>query len=501
MKYRSLSEFRQLGDFSFPLRASDTETFRALLYQRMPAEVYENEFWIRTLSSDSGILFMNWTDQSAGLAGLLAAGRISGPFRDEHNIRSHTFFKGFREFITPFLFPVLDRELRQSPMERWEPGLTFAQLLEEKKREDAEQIVYVQLQEEMEQFQRNAARAGSEEELVKAVQPYLRPSFINLLNAFGPSFYRARSNWMDALLGVAESPWSSRKLMLHIARQLEPLEMSKAHREELKQYDRDVRSGAIAVDKPEINWKRGILTLIGGAAVVVLIWVIWRVPSKASDKDEDQGFDTSYMSFTPEERAAMDSLLRQASATNEEQEETIDGMEDLSLVDIDLELRAPWKNKLADRLLNSWSKADTSAAAPDPKTSFPDKRAYPSTLPLSQKNGTSQIVLSNNTDISVFVMIFEDVPGGAVHTAFAAKKSALNFKVNAGDRLVALPGSAVPVQFTDGNLPFGQIDSEFYRQLGIVYQLSASATTAKLVWKKVNNSEFYLLDINGILKK
>lgn len=501
MQYIRLSALRQqFPGFQFPLEAADTDRFREAAHS-IVFGVYETEQWILLLSNPANVLFMEWVEQEPALEEVLTKGELQRAFQNKSKLKEHALFAKFQTFITPFLYPKLDKALRESSMEIWATGLTFAPLLEEKQSDLVQGIVYEQLKEELEMLERNIARADSEEALVKAVQPYLKPSFLEMLNGFTKSFYRAKTNWMEALLGVSSHRFSSKRLVLHISGQLNRLELNPDHVKELRALDRDIKSGIVEVEATYIPWKRIVFLSVSAAAIIALVWFIWSVPTEPELQPEMEN-KTAYMAFTEAERKTMDSLLNQVTVHQQQQPENMLDAEPLPYVGITLEMKEPWKNKLAAGLFVLWESQDSTSTQPQPSESKKDDRAFPSTQPVRSKPGVVHATFMNETEQTAFVMVFDDRNGAPVYSGYVEKKAQALLRLNPGEYLFVLPGTKVPAQLSTKKLPFEQVDSRFFTHMHNSYSVDDfSPSKAKLVWKEVNSVDFYLLDLNGALNK
>ena len=501
MQYVRLSALKQqFPGFRFPLNAEEAPRFRDALYAANFAGVYETEQWVAHLSTDSFVLFMEWTEQETALLEVLD-GRLNHPFQNKSRLKDHALFAKYQAFITPFLYPQLEKLLRNSSIDTWTNGLTYVSLLQEQQSDLIQGIVYEQLKEERELLERNIARADSEEALVKAVQPYLRPAFLEMLNGFTKSFYRAKTNWMETLLGVSSHRFSSKRLILHISGQLNRLELNPDHVKELKTLDRDIKSGAVEVEATYIPWKRIVLLTVAACAIFALIWFVWAVPTEPEIEPEMEN-KTAYMSFTVEERKTLDSLLNRVTVNQQQQPVNQMDAEPLPYVGITLEMKEPWKNKLAAALFVTWESQDSTGTLPQSSESKKDERSFPTTQAIRSRKGSIEASFMNDTEQTAFILVFENRSGAAVYSGYVEKKAMATIHLNPDEYLFVLPGTKVPAQLSSRKLPFEQVDSRFFEHLHNSYVVDLlSPKKAKLVWKEVNNVDFYLLDVNGALNK
>ena len=504
MQYIRLSDLRkQFTEFEFPLSPNETDRFRDAFYAgefAKQAPVHESEQWIANLANETFVLFMQWTEQESDLLEVLSGGVIRHPFRNRSNLKQHALFRKYQAFITPFLYPQLEKGLRNTSLETWNAGLTYVPLLEERESGLIQEIIYDQLKDNQELLERGIAKAVSEEALVRELQPYLRPVFFEMLNLFDKSFYRVKTNWMEVLIGVSAHRFSSRRLILHIARQLHQLELNPDHVQELKELDQDIKTGAVEVEASYFPWKRAIILGVCVVLICGLMYFIWSVPTTSSAREEMEN-KTSYMSFTEEERKVMDSLLSQAKEEQQQPSDVIDE-QILPYVGIDLVLKEPWKNETIRDLFAVWETQDSTSQAPQPSESKPESRTFPATNRLQSKPGNILAGFRNDTDQSVMILVFRNEHQHVVYSQYVEKQKVIDLKLEPGEYLVVLPGTKVPKNLSPRKLPFEQIDSHFYEHMNNSYIVSSkSPQKVKLVWKEVNGRDFYLFDLNQALER
>lgn len=503
MQYLRLSVLKkEFTDFHFPVPSEETGRFRDVFYASQLARtlsVYESEQWLTDLRSEASVLFMEWTDQEEALPDVLYGKPIRIPFQNKTKLKEHALFPEYREFITPFLYPKLDKGLADPSPETRHAGLTYSVLLMERELELVQEKVFADQLREQEALIRELSAASSEEALVDALQPYLRPLFFETLNLFGPALYRARTRWMEVLTGVSAHRFSSRRLMLHITGQLRQLELNPDHRSELRELERAIKEGAVEVERREIPWKRMLVLTAGVLLIGGLIRFIWSVPVTSERLEMEN--KTSYMSFTEAERKTMDSLLHQVTQQQQQQANGID-QEILPYVGVDLRLKQPWKNETARDLFAAWQRQDSTSTQPQTNESKPEKRVFPGTEKLASKSGSILAAFSNSTDKSVMVLVFRDRSQQPVYSRYIEKDSIITMKLNPGEYLFVLPGTKVPEDLKYDKLPFSQVDSRFFRHLAHGYVVDEfSPLSVKLIWKEVNNMDFYLLDVSGALNR
>jgi hypothetical protein len=503
MQFIRLSTLRQQFPlFSFPLTEQTTDTFRAAFYAHPLSQlngVHENEQWLSQLRSQEFVLFMDWAEQEGPLAGILDK---SGPliaFQNRTKVTDHALFGRFQSFITPFLFPRLNERLKNTQPETWQAGLSYLVLLQEREADLLQNTIYEQLKARYEQLEIKIREARTEDDLHRALHTFLTPQLIATLNLFTSSFYRVKTIWISILKQVAHHKAGTNRVVLYLINELKPLQLNPDHQKELREAEREIRIGAVRVDKRPFPWTRTLVFSGLGLLVTGLLAVIWMLPSQPErDKPQEK---TAFMDFTVRERKTIDSLLQHIKMERRHDENVVDGS-DMDYVGEELVVNIPWENQDVEYIVSQWEEKDTVSRTPDPAFSKKETRPFPMTEPLGEKNGSIRAKFQNDTEISVLVMVFKDRADEWVYSQYIEKGAVASFKLYPDEHLIVVPGSKVPKHLNAGGLPFEQVDSRFFEHLRNDYVVDElSPKHIKLVWKQLNNYDFYLLDISGALNR
>jgi hypothetical protein len=502
MQFIRLSTLRQqFPTVHFPVEIADQDAFRAAFYVSECAagnSIPENEQWLINLQSEEFVLFLDWTEQERNLACLFDENGSLLPFQNTTRVLSHALFPRFQQFITPFLSKKLNSLVQEKSIDTWRKGMTYLALLNEREADVVQSIVYAQLREQHSGLTSQIQQARSENDLHVLIQKTLTPELVELLNLFTLSFYRVKTMWVETLVEVAHHKHSSKRLVLYFIKELNRLTLNADHLQELRDMERMVKNNTVKVENKKTSVKQIMAIAASVIALIVLIGVIWWLPAEPDpDKPQEK---TAYMDFTPEERATMDSLLHQIKQQREGSDNQID-RPDMDYVGQDLIVNIPWNNLQAEELISQWREKDSLGRTPRSEDSKKYENPFPSTEALKDKTGTVTAKFQNDTQLSVFIMVFKDRADEWVYTGYVEKGGIISFKLNPGEQLLVLPGSKVPRDLDYDDLPFYQVDSRFFENLGKPYSVSDfSPKKVKLVWKALNTYDFYLLDVNGALK-
>lgn len=494
---------RHFPDQQIPVPLSEAEAFRQLYYASELAgknSIPENEQLLIHLQTEAFVLFMDWTEQERQLTALLEGNTALEAFGNVTNILQHALFPAYRKFITPFLYPVLLKKMQSGDWAILRNGMTYIQLLEEREADLIQHEVFGHMQKRMDEAETHIRKAKTEEELLHLFRTFFTPVLIETLNLFTQSYYRVKTAWLMIFRVIVHHPSSTRRLVVHMIADLRKLDLNKDHQEELRDLEKSVKTGAIKVEDT-VNVKRIVLLSLAGLAVVFLGIFIWKLPTKP--EYEKQQEETAFMDFTPAERATMDSLLRNVSMERETPDDRIDPS-DMDYVGEELVVNIPWSNQDAEYLISQWREHEKDSVAGNPQSAYSkrDTRVFPMTEPLKDKKGSITAKFQNDTELSVFILVFRDKADEWVYGQYLEKQGVATFKLNPGEQLLVLPGSKPPKVLRSEDTPFEQVDSRFYKALKEPYLVDQLAPSKiKLVWKSVNNRDFYLLDLNKALNK
>lgn len=502
MQFIRLSTLRQqFPTVQFPVAAAAQDAFREAFYASECASqnsIPEKEQWLANLQSEEFVLLLDWAEQERNLASLLDENGSLQPFQNTTHVVSHALFTKFQQFITPFLSKKLNLLMQGGNMDTWQKGMTYLVLLNEREADVVQSTVYGHLHAQHALLTPQILKARSENELLELLRKNLTPQLTALLNQFTLSFYRAKTMWVETLVEVAHHKHSSKRLVLYLIKELNQLTLNVDHLLELRDMERMVKNNTLVVESNKTPVKKIIAISLSLIVLVVLIGVIWWLPTEPERNKEQE--KTAFMDFTPQERTTMDSLLHQVKQQRKADENQID-RPDIDYVGEELIVNIPWNNLQAEELISQWRQKDSTGRTPLSADSKKDDRSFPTTESLKTKTGTVNAKFQNDTQLSVFIMVFKDRADEWVYTGYVEKGGIVSFKLNPGEQMLVLPGSRVPRDLDYDDLPFYQIDSRFFENLDKPYTVSDfSPKKVKLVWKALNSYDFYLLDVNGALK-
>lgn len=500
MKYLSLSEFEtHCKAFTFPLNANEVERFREFVYG-FPAwsevDIPSKEVFIEAVQDPKQTLFLRWVEENRTLLISLISGKITEPFTDQLKWHQHQWFEDLKGFITPYLAPVLSKESTVLSIEKIRVLLTFSRLLKTREQEMLQETLAVCLETLKGQLEVRVKTAKSDQELYAIFVAQLTPDFWNSLNLFTFRFYRIRTSWLEFLLAQAYHKHSSRRLMVFLINELKNLSLNDEHIKQLVQLETDLKRGKYVFETTYVPWKKAVLIVLAGLLMMGIVVGIWLIPGETVQPTDQE--KTSYMSFTPQERQHMDSLISSEKKQREDQRSA--AADQLLEAPVELVLRKTWKNETFRRIYMQWNENDSVVSATVFSGTTDEHRSFPGTDHLARKQGIIPSEIHNNSSLRLLVVVFRDEAVAPVYTAYVSAQDVCTFQLNTQDRIVLLPGGNVPSKLEANKLPFSQLDERFFTNLGIAYRVKTGAPKKiKLVWEMLSSSELFLVDLNGAL--
>lgn len=502
MKYLSLQEFQQENSaYTFPISSEQSSFFRAEVYgfnTWQNEAITDKEAFILACSSEKEVLFLTWTDNQANLESVLKNASITKPFSDKLGLLKHNWIQEYKAFITPYLFPVL-RHLAEAKNTHSSLILSYVRLLNEREADAIQEVVFDGLVQIKKQLEVKIDAAKSDQEVVNLLNEMLNPSFFDWVNGFNQRFYKAKTLWLEYLLGLAFHKHSSKPLMLYILDQLKQFELTGDHTKQVKKEEANLKSGIYVFEKTHFPLKR-MIALIGGACLLV-VGIVALFFIEANPEENPQQEQTAYMHFSPEERIKLDSILAVAKQENQEDPNLeLDG--DLPFIGQELVRKRYWENQTFNALYSTWASADTVVSTAVFSASKKESRPFPGTEKLKTKDGSLSAELHNDTDKSVLCVVFKNKSKENVYSLYLKAGTVEQFKLNKGDFIFVLPGSAIPKELKKNKLPFNEINSQFFEHLGEGYYVHDYAgKKIKLVWESLGTQNSYLVDINNALER
>lgn len=499
MKYFSVRKLKQLDpSIELPLGADQADQLSLKLNassEWMSIDQLSKAYFIESIQHEKQLLFATWTEENKALLEVLESGTVQSVYVDRVALTSHQLFEEYQAFIRSFLTPILSENCINLDFKKVQKIMSFTVLLgktDQDKIQERIALFFGQLQDELQQ---SIKKVSSDQQLFETLKQVLTVEFWQTINLFNERYYRVRTNFLEFLLALAYHKHSSRRLMVFIIAELKQLQLTNEHLKELLQVEKDLKSGKYVFESTKMPWKR-LIALSAAALFLVLLGVgVWFIPNHP---EEDQLQEkTSFMSFSPEERKELDSLIESAKQEQLKADEAMNEDQFLPEAPAQLVVRNSWENNIFNKIYQSWSLNDSVASSMSLVNGKKDSRAFPGTKHLRAKKGSKAVEFHNSTNLNVLLVVFKNKAKEPVYTAYVSEKTLFQFTINEGDFILALPGGKIPAKLQMNGLPFKEVDERFFSKLSDIYRVrDFGPDNLNLVWESISTREIYLVDLN-----
>lgn len=504
MRFISLAHIQQFpGLGEFPVNGKEQlQQVRKVLYEQ-PAfsgmDVASKEMFLALLTDPTKVLFLQWVDQHPDLLRVLEHSDFSHSFKDIFHWKQHALYTAFCQFLAPYLEDAIPFERLQT-WTQLQAVISYRELFSQRRQDQLYQHVVSFSCSERERLAKVLKGCKTDQAIFDCLQTELDPNCWSVLNFLPSSYYSERVAWLEFLMQLAYHQKSSRRLMLFIHKLVENLNLDAEHAKQVAAQHRELMSGTFQFEKTRVPWKR-LLTLIavvlGFVGILVGLWFIPAEPEVDQTQEE-----TSFMSFTPQERQQLDSLLQVAAEQERKQQQETIGEGDLPEAPAQLVYRQYWENAIFANLYRTWSQNDSVATSP---FFHPGKKyvsPYPGTRPLKQRAGQKEVEFTNNTTANALILVFKDERKEPVFSQYISPKVQTTFTLNEGDMMLVLPGGKIAEDADFGELPYREVDQRFFVKLNDVYRVrEMGPNKLRLIWESVSQYELFLVDLTGGLEK
>ncbi len=474
-----------------------------------------NDFlqFVASIQSPEAIVFHGWVQQSRTLSKTLVERKVFGMFRDDHKVLSHTFAPKFKQFIAPFLAPILLREI-PSNIEQLTSFYSFCPLLDDDTRATIEMQLFKPVRSKLELLS-EADTLSNEQALINAVTPLCSDAFIESMNYLSKRSYALNMEYVDRIMEAIHAPSCTVRFANWILKQMERLELNKEHQLKLYNLRKDLAAGKLQVKKLE-SAKTGLrirpilmgilILLVVGAGIYLLIAKPFR---KA---DVYHAYDSANADFTDEELAMIDSLT-----TVIDDESFMEGrMIDPNIIiqsGTQISLRDPFKTSLMEEIFSDVNKDVTLKENyyEDSCATEVDFVRYPGVKDLATRSGIKTVEFRNSSDYDIIVYVSNNKVSGSVYSMIVRYGMTTTFKMNVGDVLTTVAGEEFvtfvpPVGSFQEEKPskkfryhFCSTDENYFESINTSLQLkSTNRSRIKFMVSGSSVSTYQLMDVHGV---
>lgn len=475
----------------------------------------QNDFFqfVASIQSPESIVFHGWVNQSGPLSSALVNRKISEKFRDQQGVLNHTFAPKFKQFISPFLGPVLLRGIPEE-IEPLTAYFSFCPLLEDETRATVEIQLFKSVRSKLEEL-KWAHTLSNEQALINAVTPLCSDAFIESMNYLSKRSYALKMEYVDRIMDAIHAPSCTVRFANWILKQMERLELNKEH--QLKLYDlrKDLAAGNLRVKKLE-SAKTGVrlrpilvgLLILGviGAGIYLL------VAKPFSEAEIYHAYDSANADFTDEELEKIDSL----TAIIDDESFMEGRMVDPNIIiqsGSQISLREPFKTPLMEQIFSDLNKDVTLKENyyEDTCAENVDFVRYPGVKDLSKKTGKKTVEFRNSSDYDIVIYVSDNSTSGSVYSMLVSYGMSATFQMNVGDVLTTVVGQEFvqfvpPVGSFQEEKPsknfryhFCSTDDNYFESINTTLRLkSTQRSNIKFMVSGSSVEDFQLLDINKV---
>lgn len=434
------------------------------------------------------IVFYGWIDQNNDLIQLLKGTFPTKPFKDTNLWMGHALFPSFSDFLTPFLVSSCLKFKSEQQLSRLSNLFSFLPLMRNDERMVLEQELYKKVNEKLKTLFQQTKNSTNENDLLQLTESICCHEVLAIINLLSRSSYHLKVAYIDQVLAIFEHPFCTPRLGYRIVSQLQVLELNPEHKLKLGEVEVNLKRGNLLQDKITPKRRINFRQIASLFTLVVLIFSAYYLFNykPLSPKDEDLNSTSSFEKFSKEERMQLDSLLRSARGSIEENQDDRDKYLWTQGNGTSLSLRPTLKNERMEELYADWlidaslhenGVYDSCVSSNKSKNSF----LFPGVKQASALVGKEEVFIQNNSEYSVYVFVFDDFKNGIVASQVFEKGETIKLKLTVGNNLLfvagndmvkyEVPKNAATVPSKNFNHHFCKVDYNFSESLFIVYKL------------------------------
>ncbi len=500
MHYFSLSELPSVSSYILPIRSSELESFKEVLTS-IPSwnmlSISEKESFLLNMQDEKIVLHYSWVKQLPELDKLLVSGELKENFSDKVGIMQNAFFTEFKQFITPFLYPILVKHFEEKKINHL---LSYAVLLSDFQQDEVQNFAKSVLDNKLNPVKQKISVAKKDTDIHVLLEKEIDATTWQLINSFNNRFYAVKTAWVEYLIQLAHHPKSSKRLLLYCVHKMSSIELKEAHTIQVNKLERDIISGVYQFDKNVMPWGRTIA--ISATVLLILAFCVGIFFYEPTAEFQPKQQETSFMHLSQKERDKISTLLQKEKEMRKMNQEELRIDSNIPFIGEELVLRKNWTNERFEKLYSAWSQTDSVIYSTTFGSSKRYLRPYNGTSNLRKKTSGVATYFRNETTQSVLVIVFKDERKEQVYSTYISSKENAKIVLSEDEILLVLPGSSINENAKANELPFNEIDHKFFDNLSLSFQVKQNPPKEiKLIWENLGGNEFYLVDIYSALIK
>lgn len=502
MRYYSTSELNHLLHEPFRFEALDH-------YISITSDPGLTEF-LRYLKLPGAEIFIGWIEQWRAVSEIIKEGETSVSFSDYLRLKEHTLFASFQQFVTPFLFPPL---LKQAESGVLNETLEYIVLLEPDSGAVVENVIYTKIEQlfiSVHHLQEQ--KKVTEDQLIEVVHDVVNEQITKVLNSFSRRSYVHVIAYVEYCFSMLKAKGCTLRMANWIVKQLQQLQLSPEHIQQLSDFQNDLKTGAVRVEnkgKKQSGFRmQPLLTAIGlivftGIVILIIVFKPW------SEHVSPQELETvsSFTEFTVEERKHIDSLLRiiQPEPLPQLLEGDFMHVEGRELM---VDARKTFANKTADAFYDTWEdylSKDTVQSIQSCKELFKQIKRFSlpeGFLKLTEKQNGKPAFFRNESEYTIQLVVFNNQPGSKAYYYELKKDEQVEFNLSVGEHIGIVTGRyTIPYKSGIESIVFCEFDNTTFSSLMTSYVLKpGNSYSYKFLVSGTDIFDFQVVDMYGVLE-
>jgi len=477
------------------------------------------------LKNTSYVVFHDWIKSDSKLYQILQGNTESLNTQDgvrNNKYKGHALEKQFYSFLTPFLFPLLEKKVTESldrgDFERLLYYLQHSNFIEESKKIQLQQEVDRQLRkvfsdlvsdprEEPMKGEVSSSKEATEKWNKKSREVELLGSLdlVDALNVLDKQFYALRVNYIDTVKVLMTNPNIEPGLFKILARAISNVELNSSHKSQVESFLQKGKAKVYKRQRTTVFNKallRNPLTYLSLAVIIILVLLL--VPfdftkPNPHDNEKISGLD----SLSQEEVKKTDSLLafKEDSALFQPDDMNVPVvLPDFILSDNTSEIKNSVALKLYESMLNDYEIQQNNFSTTCDPLEGQDLISfnYHGVEEIDTQFSNHKFV--NKSQEDCYILYFENVENGRIYGGFVSSGSSIELKIVKNWRVIFYTGKEFtkfnPLKSSNngyGNLEdakkidksfnthFCKMDYSNYRILSKVYNVKPTGETTRLV--------------------
>jgi hypothetical protein len=407
---------------------------------------------IDSLKNSSTIVFHDWIQRDKAISKILRDHRENLNLQERVSHKKyigHALEKGFYSFLTPFLFPLLEREVAESidrkDFERLRFYLQYSDFLEESKKITLQQEVDGQLRSIFLEIIADFRKRDESKSNDKKIKSLVSLNLVDVLNLMDKQFYSLRITYIDTIKGIMVQPDVEPDIFKLMSRAISSVELSSSHKSQVESFLQKGKTNVYRKQRTTVFNKallRNPLTYLGFVVIIILALFILPFDFKNKELTKNQRI-TGLDSLSQDEVKQTDSLL----AFNEDSVlfETDDMkvprvLPDFILSDNSSDIKNGTVGNIYESMLNDYEiqqKNDDTDCDPLKEKELKDFN-YKSVDEIQTQFTNHKLI--NNSSQDCYFMIFDNKEEGAVFGGFVLAGSSIELKIVKSWRVIFYTG-------------------------------------------------------------